>query len=114
MKITMNKSAISILFIGAFLAMDLSLFAQKKKKPLYTAPLGVQAYTFRHAFPEDVAATLDTIKMMGFTEIEGGGGRMAPEEFRKLCEERGISIPSTRAFPQIFKVHELPAIFVLL
>jgi sugar phosphate isomerase/epimerase len=33
--------------------------------------------------------------MMGFTEIEGGGGRMAPEEFRKLCEQRGISIPGT-------------------
>jgi len=78
--------------------------AQKKKKPLYTAPLGVQAYTFRHAFPKDVAATLDTIKMMGFTEIEGGGGRMSPEEFRKLCEERGISIPSTGAgYEQLVK-----------
>src|SRR5688500_19336776 len=70
---------------------------QKMKKPLYTAPLGVQAYTFRHSFPKDVAATLDTIKMMGFTEIEGGGGRMAPEEFKKLCNERGISIPGTGA-----------------
>lgn len=81
-----------------------SALAQKKKKPLYTAPLGVQAYTFRHAFPKDVAATLDTIKMMGFTEIEGGGGRMSPGEFRKLCEERGISIPSTGAgYEQLVK-----------
>ena len=34
---------------------------------------------------------------MGFTEIEGGGGRIAPEDFKKLCDERGISIPSTGA-----------------
>lgn len=73
-------------------------------KPLYTAPLGVEAYTFRHQFPKDVAKTLDTIQMMGFTEIEGGGGRMAPEEFKKMCAERGISIPSTGAgFEQLEK-----------
>src|SRR5688572_14489991 len=66
-------------------------------KPLFTAPLGVQAYTFRKSFPNSIPKTLDTIKMMGFTEIEGGGGRMSPQEFRKLCEERGIRIPSTGA-----------------
>ncbi|CAN5393924.1 sugar phosphate isomerase/epimerase [soil metagenome] len=73
-------------------------------KPLYTAPLGVQAYTFRNSFPKDVAKTLDTIQMMGFTEIEGGGGRMSPEEFKQLCYERGISIPSTGSgFEQLEK-----------
>ena len=71
----------------------LASFTQAQKL-LYTAPLGVQAYTFRKSFPVDVAATLDTIHLMGFTEIEGGGGRMPPEEFKKLCDERGISIPS--------------------
>ena len=35
---------------------------------------------------------LDSIKNMGFTELEGGGGRMPPEEFKKLCDERGIKI----------------------
>jgi sugar phosphate isomerase/epimerase len=69
--------------------------SQNKKGALYTSPLGVQAYTFRKSFPNGVAATLDTIKMMGFTEIEGGGGQLSPEEFKKLCDERGISIPST-------------------
>jgi len=67
----------------------------QKGKALYTFPFGVQAYTFRRSFPNGVAATLDTIKSMGITEIEGGGGRMPPEEFKKLCNERGISIPST-------------------
>ena len=72
-------------------------FAQNNNKPLYTAPLGVQAYSFRKSFPNSIEKTLDTIKMMGFTEIEGGGGRIPPEEFKKLCDARGISIPSTGA-----------------
>jgi sugar phosphate isomerase/epimerase len=67
------------------------------QKPLYTAPFGVQTYTFRRSIGNDPAKTLDTIKAMGFTEIEGGGGRIAPEDFKKLCDERGISIPSTVA-----------------
>ena len=74
-----------------------SVVAQANKKPLYTAAFGVQAYTFRKSFPIDVAKTLDTIKMMGFTEIEGSGGNVSPEEFKKMCNERGISIPSTGA-----------------
>jgi sugar phosphate isomerase/epimerase len=72
--------------------------AQKKKEPLYTAPLGIAPYTFRRSFPNGVAATLDTIKNMGFTEIEGGGGpNLSPEEYKKLCNERGINIPSMGA-----------------
>ncbi len=67
------------------------------QKPLYTAPFGVQTYTFRRSIGNDPAKTLDTIKMMGFTEIEGGGGRIAPGDFKKLCDERGISIPATGA-----------------
>ncbi len=67
------------------------------QKPLFTAPLGVQTYTFRRSIGTDPAKVLDTIKMMGFTEIEGGGGRMLPQDFKKLCDERGISIPSTGA-----------------
>lgn len=92
----MKRNILSFLIlICVFIAGVTPTSAQKKSKALFTAPLGVQAYTYRHSFPKDVAATLDTIKMLGFTEIEGSGGRMAPEEFRKMCEERGISIPST-------------------
>jgi sugar phosphate isomerase/epimerase len=69
-------------------------FAQSGK-PLYTAPLGVESYTFRKSFPIDVSKTLDTIQMMGFTEIEGAGGKMPPAEFKKMCKDRGITIPST-------------------
>lgn len=70
------------------------VFAQKGK--LYTFPIGMQAYTYRASFPKDVAATLDTLKMLGVTELEGGAAKgTTPEEFRKMCEERGIKIPGT-------------------
>ncbi|HEY3405332.1 MAG TPA: sugar phosphate isomerase/epimerase [Ohtaekwangia sp.] len=77
--------------------VSVSGFSQKKKKPLYKAALGIAPYTFRKSFPNGVAETLDSIKAMGFTEIEGGGARMPAEEYKKLCDERGISIPSTGA-----------------
>jgi sugar phosphate isomerase/epimerase len=90
------RRTVGLLVILSIIAGDFgTAVAQKKGKPLYTFPFGVQAYTFRKSFPNGVAATLDTIKSMGITELEGGGGNMPPEEFRKLCEERGISIPST-------------------
>ncbi|HVG16625.1 MAG TPA: sugar phosphate isomerase/epimerase [Chitinophagaceae bacterium] len=90
------KIITSLVFMMALSTIGAQALAQNNK-PLYTAPFGVQAYTFRKSFPIDVAKTLDTIKMMGFTEIEGSGGRLSPQEFKKLCDERGISIPSTGA-----------------
>ena len=88
------KKELFILFVTAILFFSEIGLAQK---PLYTAPFGVQTYTFRRSIGNDPAKTLDTIKAMGFTEIEGGGGRIALEDFKKLCDERGISIPSTGA-----------------
>jgi len=35
--------------------------------------------------------------MIGFTEIEGDGGKTAPDEFKRLCDERGLTIRSTGA-----------------
>jgi sugar phosphate isomerase/epimerase len=88
----MKKAVLAL----ALFSSTLSLVAQKKGTPLYKAPLGIQTYTFRNSFPKNALATLDTIKAMGFTEVEGGAPQgMTPEEFRKACEERGIRIPST-------------------
>ena len=83
--------------ILAFLAILFLNEIASAQKALYTAPLGVQTYTFRRSIGNDPVKVLDTIKKLGFTEIEGGGGRMHPAEFKKLCDERGISIPSTGA-----------------
>lgn len=63
---------------------------------LYTARFGIQTYSYRNSFPKGVAQTLDTIKNFGITELEANPpGKMTNEEFKKLCDERGLSIPST-------------------
>lgn len=63
---------------------------------LYTAKFGIQTYSFRNSFPKGVPQTLDTIKSFGITELEGNAPEgMTPQEFRKLADERGLSIPST-------------------
>ena len=78
--------------------------AQKKGDPIFVAPLGVQAYSFRNYFPKDFVGTLDRVKAFGFTEMEGGGGRIPADEYRRLCEERGIKVVSTGAgFDQLEK-----------
>jgi sugar phosphate isomerase/epimerase len=63
---------------------------------LYQAKFGIQTYSFRNSFPKGVEQTLDTIKSFGITELEGNApGKMTAEEFKKLCDARGLSIPST-------------------
>ena len=88
------------LLLGLLCLSDL-----QSQKSLYQFPVGAQAYTFRRSFPINAITTLDSIQMMGITEIEGGAPKgMSPEQFRKLCAERGISIPSTGAgYEQLVK-----------
>lgn len=69
----------------------------KTGDPLFIAPIGLQTYSFRNYFPKDIPGTLDRIQAMGITEIESESGRIPPEEYKKLCDERGIKIPSTSA-----------------
>ena len=90
----MKKTTILLSLSLLLISTVSEVFAQKGK--LYTFPIGMQAYTYRASFPKNVAATLDTLKMLGVTELEGGAAKgTTPEEFRKMCEERGIKIPAT-------------------
>jgi sugar phosphate isomerase/epimerase len=89
----MKKTLFTIAIICTLFA-DYQLLAQKKNG-LYKAEFGVQAYTFRRQFPKGVEATLDTIKMLGFTELETSGARgYTAQQYKKLCDDRGIKIPS--------------------
>ncbi|MDR6562307.1 MULTISPECIES: sugar phosphate isomerase/epimerase [unclassified Arcicella] len=65
------------------------LFAQKGK-PLFTKTPGMVSYTFRNSFAKDVAATLDTLKSLGITDIEFSNlfGKKA-SEIRQLLDDRG-------------------------
>jgi len=75
----------------------MSTAKKNQGEPVYIAPLAVQAYSFRNYFPKDLIGTLDRIQDMGITEIEGIPNNVDPEEFRKLCAERGMTNPSTGA-----------------
>jgi sugar phosphate isomerase/epimerase len=81
--------------ISLLLALGLSYCNAQSKKPLFTAPIGVQAYTYRNSFPVNVAATLDTVKSLGITEMEGPNPKnVSPEEFKKMLAARGIKMTS--------------------
>jgi sugar phosphate isomerase/epimerase len=64
-------------------------------KPLFTNAIGVQAYTYRNSFPTGVATVLDSMKALGITEMEGlNPAHTNPAEFKKMLDEKGISMPS--------------------
>ncbi len=88
------KILLSIVFILLVTLVPEAGFSQK---PLFTSPIGLQTYTFRRSIGKEPAKVLDTIRSMGITEIEGFSQSMKPEEFKKLCDERGLSIPSAGA-----------------
>ena len=93
-----NILTLTILFASLTFCFNDSK-AQESGEPLFTSEIGVQMYSFRNIVPEiGIEATLDKIRDMGITEIEGGPpGDMTAEEFRRICEERGLTIPSTGA-----------------
>jgi sugar phosphate isomerase/epimerase len=89
----MKKGRLGILLL-AFIIGSLSC----AKKPLYTKPIGLQAYTFRESWPNGIEATLDTIQSLGVTEMEGGPIKgMDTEELRKQLDKRGIKMVSIGA-----------------
>ena len=89
----------TIILVSLLLMVLLSqvTFAQSGK-PVYTNPIGLQAYTFRGSWPKGIEATLDTIKSLGVTEMEGGPIKgMSTEELRKQLDKRGIKMVSIGA-----------------
>lgn len=84
-------------FISAIVLILLStdaLFAQKGK-PLFPQSPGMVSYTYRNSFAKNMAATLDTIKGFGITDIEFSNlfGKKA-SEIRALLDERGMKCSS--------------------
>ena len=88
----LNLKGFTLLFLMTTFVFPTS--AQESDTQLFTEELGIAPFTFRRSFPNGVAKTLDTIQLMGFTSIEGGGGKMDALAYKKLCDERGLKIPS--------------------
>lgn len=84
----MKNTVVALLFLVSLGPV----FAQKKLFP--QAP-GMVSYTYRHSFQKNVAATLDTIKALGITDMEFSNlfGKTAAE-LRKLLDERGMKCSS--------------------
>lgn len=92
----MKKTFILLFLAFAWMITPTETKAQKAGEPMFKVPLGIASYTFRNQWKNGVPQTLDIIQQMGFVEFEGGAPQgVSPEQFRKMCEERGISIPST-------------------
>ncbi|WP_460638564.1 sugar phosphate isomerase/epimerase family protein [Larkinella harenae] len=100
----MTKNRFGFLLLAGLLLEFGTGYAQKGKK-IYTAPIGIQSYTYRHSWPKGIVATLDTIQSLGITEMEGSTPNgISTAEFKKLLKERNISIPGTGAgYDQLVK-----------
>ena len=70
--------------------MNTALISAQKSKQLFPQTAGMVSYTYRKSFAKDVAATLDTLKTLGMTDIEFSNlfGRKATD-IRALLDERG-------------------------
>jgi sugar phosphate isomerase/epimerase len=73
----------------------LSLGKAEAQKPVFPQAPGMVSYTYRNSFKNNVAATLDTIKALGISDMEFSNlfGQTAAD-LRKLLDERGMKCSS--------------------
>lgn len=82
------KNLIQILF---FLVLGIGTLSAQKGKPLFPQTPGMVSYTFRNSFSKDVAATLDTLKMLGIKDMEFSNlFKRNASDIRKMLDERGM------------------------
>ncbi len=78
-----------LILITSILLLHISLNAQD---------IGVQLYSFRNQFKNDIPGTLTRIKNMGITKLEGGSTYgLSVIEFRKMVDARGLKMISIGA-----------------
>lgn len=83
-----------LIFIFALILVANIAFSQSFGKTLKETP-GIVSYTYRKSFEKDVAATLDTIKRLGITNIEFSNlFKRTANEIRQMLDERGMRCTS--------------------
>jgi sugar phosphate isomerase/epimerase len=83
-----------LIFIFALILVANTAFSQSFGKTLKETP-GIVSYTYRKSFEKDVAATLDTIKRLGITNIEFSNlFKRTANEIRQMLDERGMRCTS--------------------
>jgi sugar phosphate isomerase/epimerase len=93
MQLTNRAYFIALFFV--LLGLDIS--AQANSKPIYEGQMGVQTYCFRKMIKFSIPGTLDVIKGMGFTEVEGGIEGIDAKTYKKMCDKAGLKIASFMA-----------------
>jgi sugar phosphate isomerase/epimerase len=90
-----------LILMSLVLSLSLAALAQE---------IGVQLYTFRNQIPKDVSGTLQKIRAMGISELEGGGSYNMPKaEYKSLIDKLGFKVVSIGAdFKQLQE--NLPAV----
>lgn len=85
-----NRVLVVFIFLGLVIAC--------KKKKKVADDLGLQFYSLRHQFEEDVAGTLELIRRWGIENIEGGDTYgMERDAFLALLDNNGLRVVSVGA-----------------
>ena len=94
--IELVKVRVLLFLILTMILLSCSASFETKKDGLFNGQIGLQAWSLRYHFRKDISGTLDRIAAMGIKEMEVGigSGELPAKEYKKLCDERGISIPS--------------------
>ncbi len=81
-----------LLTAGAAAALSMSSHAGEAGiGPKFKGPIGLQLYSLRADFSNNVPATLDLVKKLGFKYVElAGTYGLSAEEFKKLLKDRGL------------------------
>jgi sugar phosphate isomerase/epimerase len=99
----MTTSPSALLCVGYYLLLPATLFAADAasagKPSSFKGPLGLQLYSLRTQFAQDVPGTLDKVRDFGFEYVETAGtyGR-TPEKFKAELASRGLKAVSAH-FP---------------
>ncbi len=90
----MKRIGYLLSFCLVFLVATGDLWGQSGK-PLFPETPGLVSYTHRKSFEKDVAATLDTIKSLGITDMEFSNlFGTSPNALRDMLDDRGIKCSS--------------------
>lgn len=89
--------------LGAGMLSVPTLFSVGCRKSADTTRLGIQVYSVRNQLKEDFAGTLKQVATIGYKNIEAYGlgpdgkylGKYTPAEYRKICDDLGMSLVST-------------------
>jgi len=78
--------------VGALLA---SGTAHSLRASPLGGPVGIQLYAVKDALQTDPARTLQTVRQIGFGEVETAGfAGLSAQQFRRLLEDAGLKCPS--------------------